>query len=117
MMTAIMHLDAVPVRKVMLPLNDMNLISVDSSFDEIVKTITTKSYSRYPVYKDTPDNIVGYLHIRDVWAHLHRKDAFHVKDCMREAHFVPETKSIFKQLVDFRPCASTGLRGGRVPAP
>jgi putative hemolysin len=102
MMTAIMDLDAVPVRKVMLPLNDMNLISVDSSFDEIVKTITTKSYSRYPVYKDTPDNIVGYLHIRDVWAHLHRKDAFHVKDCMREAHFVPETKSIFKQLVDFQ---------------
>jgi putative hemolysin len=102
MMTAIMDLDAVPVRKVMLPLGDMNLISVDSTFDEIVKTITTKSYSRYPVYKDTPDNIVGYLHIRDVWAHLDRKETFHVKDCMREAHFVPETKSIFKQLVDFQ---------------
>ncbi len=102
MMTAIMDLDTVPVRKVMLPLGDMNLVNVDSTFDEILKTITTKSYSRYPVYKDTPDNIVGYLHIRDVWAHLDRREAFHVKDCMREAHFVPETKSIFKQLVDFQ---------------
>jgi Mg2+/Co2+ transporter CorB len=102
MMTAIMDLDAVPVRKVMLPLNDMVTLSMDSTFDEIVKTIATKSYSRYPVYKETSDNIVGYLHIRDVWTHLERRDAFHVRDCMREAHFVPETKSIFTQLVDFQ---------------
>jgi putative hemolysin len=102
MMSAIMDLDEVPVRKVMLPLNDMVTLSMDSTFDEIVKTIATKSYSRYPVYKETPDNIVGYLHIRDVWTHLERRDAFHVRDCMREAHFVPETKSIFTQLVDFQ---------------
>ncbi|MCU0576225.1 MAG: CNNM domain-containing protein [Desulfobacterota bacterium] len=102
MMTAIMDLDAVPVRKVMLPLNDMVTLSMDSTFDEIVKTIATKSYSRYPVYKETSDNIVGYLHIRDVWTHLERRNAFHVRDCMREAHFVPETKSIFTQLVDFQ---------------
>ncbi|HWR68318.1 MAG TPA: transporter associated domain-containing protein, partial [Desulfomonilia bacterium] len=41
-------------------------------------------------------------HIRDVWTHLERRDAYHVRDCMREAHFVPETKSIFTQLVDFQ---------------
>ncbi|HPI94076.1 MAG TPA: CNNM domain-containing protein [Deltaproteobacteria bacterium] len=102
MMAAIMDLDEVPVRKVMLPLGDMVLLSMDSTFDEIVQVITTKSYSRYPVFKDDRDNIVGYLHIRDVWAHLDRRDAFHVKDCLREAHFVPETKSIFTQLVDFQ---------------
>ena len=102
MMAAIMELDEVPVRKVMLPLPDMVLISLDSTFDEVLKVITTKSFSRYPVYKDAPDNIVGYLHIRDIWAHLDRRDAFQVKDCLREAHFVPETKSIFTQLVDFQ---------------
>ena len=102
MMAAIMDLDEVPVRKVMVPLGDVVLISMDSTFDEIIKVIATKSFSRYPVYHDSPDNIVGYLHIRDIWAHLDRREAFHVKDCLREAHFVPETKSIFTQLVDFQ---------------
>ncbi len=102
MMAAIMELDEVPVRRVMLPLPDMILVSEDSTFDAILQVITTKSFSRYPVYRDAPDNIVGYLHIRDIWAHLPRREAFHVKDCLREAHFVPETKSIFTQLVDFQ---------------
>lgn len=102
MLSAIMDLDAVPVRKVMLPLSDMALISMDSPFAEILKTVTMKSFSRYPVYKGARDNIVGYLHIRDLWSHIDRQDAFKVKDSLREAHFVPETKSIFKQLVDFQ---------------
>jgi Mg2+/Co2+ transporter CorB len=102
MLSAIMDLDVVPVRKVMLPLNDMVLISIHCTFGEIVKTITTKSHSRYPVFKDSTDNIVGYIHIRDIWSHLDRSENFKVRDCIREAHFVPETKSIFKQLVDFQ---------------
>jgi putative hemolysin len=102
MLIAIMDMDTVPVRKVMLPLNEMMFISADSTFDDVVMTVTTKNHSRYPVYKDRKDNIVGYLHIKDIWPFIKKRSGFVVKDNMREAHFVPETKSILTQLIDFQ---------------
>lgn len=102
MLAGIMDMDSVPVRKIMLPLHDMVYISIDSSFEDIVRTVTTRNHSRYPVYKDKKDNIVGYLHIKDIWPFIQKKMAFGVKDTMREAHFVPETKSILSQLIDFQ---------------
>jgi CBS domain containing-hemolysin-like protein len=97
-----MDMDAIPVRKVMLPLNEMVFISVNSAFDDVVQTVTTRNHSRYPVYKDRKDNIVGYLHIKDIWPFIKKRSEFVVKDTMREAHFVPETKSILTQLIDFQ---------------
>jgi putative hemolysin len=102
MLIAIMDMDSVPVRKVMLPLNEMMFISVDSTFDDVVHTVTTKNHSRYPVYKDRKDNIVGYLHIKDIWPFIKERKGFVLRDNMREAHFVPETKSILTQLIDFQ---------------
>ena len=102
MLIAIMDMDSIPVRKVMLPLNEMMFISADSTFDDVVRTVTTKNHSRYPIYKDRKDNIVGYLHIKDIWPFIKKRSGFVVKDNMREAHFVPETKSILTQLIDFQ---------------
>lgn len=102
MLTAIMDMDSVPVKKIMLPLNEMEFISVDSTFDDLIKTITTKNYSRYPVYKDRKDNILGFIHIRDMWKYIDAREKFDIQSCLREAHFIPETKSILKQLIDFQ---------------
>ncbi len=102
MLIAIMDMDSVPVRKVMLPLNEMVLVSAGSTFEDVVRTVTTKNFSRYPVYKERKDNIVGYLHIKDVWPFIKERAGFLVRDAMREAHFVPETKSILTQLMDFQ---------------
>jgi putative hemolysin len=102
MLAGIMDMDSVPVRKIMLPLHDMVFISIDSSFEDIVRTVTTRNHSRYPVYKEKKDNIVGFLHIKDIWPFIQKKVAFNLKDTMREAHFVPETKAILSQLIDFQ---------------
>ncbi|HPS94157.1 MAG TPA: CNNM domain-containing protein [Deltaproteobacteria bacterium] len=102
MLIGIMDMDSVPVRKIMLPMNEMVFISLASSFEDVVKTVTTRNHSRYPVYKDRRDNIVGYLHIRDMWPFIEKRREFKVRECMREAHFVPETKSILTQLIDFQ---------------
>ncbi|MEA3223733.1 MAG: CNNM domain-containing protein [Thermodesulfobacteriota bacterium] len=102
MLIAIMDMDTVPVKKVMLPLNDLVCIPADSNFDDIINTIATHTFSRYPVYEDSPDNIIGYLHIRDMWDFVNDRAGFKLKNHLREAHFIPETKSIFTQLVDFQ---------------
>lgn len=102
MLVAIMDMDSIPVKKIMLPLNEMEFISIDSTFNDVVKIITSKNYSRYPVYKERRDNILGYLHIRDMWKYVDSKENFRISNCLREAHFIPETKSILKQLIDFQ---------------
>ncbi len=102
MLVAIMDMDTVPVKKIMIPLTDMEFVPLDSSFEDVVKVIATRNHSRYPVYEEDRDNIVGYLHIRDVWRFLDDRQHFRVRDCMREAFFIPETKPILKQLIDFQ---------------
>lgn len=102
MLIAIMDMDTVPVKKIMMPLTDMEFIPMDSSFEDVVKVIATRSHSRYPVYEEDRDNILGYLHIRDIWRYLDNRSSFRVRECMREAFFIPETKSILKQLIDFQ---------------
>ncbi|HON39606.1 MAG: CNNM domain-containing protein [Pseudomonadota bacterium] len=102
MLVAVMDLDNVPVKKIMMPLSDMEFLPIDVSFEDIRKTIAAKNYSRYPVYEGERDNIVGYLHIRDLWRYVDNPEAFQIRDCLREAHFIPETKPILKQLIDFQ---------------
>lgn len=102
MLVAIMEMDSVPVKKIMLPLNEMELISIDSTFDELVPIITKKNFSRYPVYRERRENILGYLHIRDMWEYIDKKKSFRIQSCLQEAYFIPETKSILTQLIDFQ---------------
>jgi len=102
MLIAIMDMDTVPVKKIMLPLNEIVFIPIESTFDDIVRFISVKDYSRYPVYSGRRDNILGYLHIRDLWKYIDNKEDFQLQKCLREAHFIPETKPILKQLVDFQ---------------
>ncbi len=102
MLIAIMDMDSVPVKKVMIPLNSVISLPKESSFDDVVKTIRSRNYSRYPVYEGNPDNIIGYLHIRDLWQYVNKRNDFSMDKCLREAIFIPETKSILKQLVDFQ---------------
>lgn len=102
MLIAILDLDSISVKKVMLPLNEITFISKDSSFDDIVTTIKTQSYSRYPVYEGSQDNILGYLHIRDIWAYIDNRQDFQMDKLLRETDFVPETKTALTQLYDFQ---------------
>ncbi len=102
MLSAVMDMDTVPVRKVMIPMNEIQMLSTDCSFDDIVRTVISKSFSRYPVYEGRQDNILGYLHVRDIWRFIDRKEDFDLKKALREVEFVPETRSILKQLIDFQ---------------
>ncbi|PKM68741.1 MAG: hypothetical protein CVU93_03460, partial [Firmicutes bacterium HGW-Firmicutes-18] len=102
MLIAIMDMDTVPVKKVMIPLHDLVCIPSPSNFDKILSIVESHPFSRYPVYEKSPDNIIGYLHVRDLWGYIDQKEFFKIKGCLREATFVPETKSVFTQLVDFQ---------------
>ncbi len=92
-------------REVMTPRVDIISISNESSFEEVIKTITDSGHSRIPIFKDSLDNIVGILYAKDVLAFLGNKDAeknFSLKNISRDCMFIPETKLISELLKEFQ---------------
>ena len=106
MLMNVIDLDTVPVRKALIPLSDVVCLPVNTSLDDIIRIVTAEEYARYPVFEGQADNIIGYFHTRDAWRFFGKKDAFSLRDSLREAYFVPETKSISRQLMDFQKTRS-----------
>lgn len=78
-----------------------NLIAIDGelSYNDAVSYIIDNSKSRYPVYLDDIDNIIGVLHIKDAFAFAQKNEVFRtsikdIKGLIREVDFVPETLNI-----------------------
>lgn len=87
--------------QIMTPRIDIFAISVDEPFEEVLRKILEKGYSRNPVYKDNIDHIIGVLYAKDLLAHLN-KTSFKWQNLVRAAFFVPENKKLDDLLDDFR---------------
>ena len=78
-----------------------NIVAIDGemSYNDVVAFIMNNSKSRYPVYLDGIDNIIGVLHIRDAFAFAQKNEVFRtsvkdIPDLVHEVDFVPETLNI-----------------------
>ena len=93
-------------KDVMVPRIDMNYISEDASFDEVMDIFKESSHSRIPVFRDNPDNIVGVLYSKDVllsgpFTESSRKNSFSITRLMRKPYFTFEmqnTSVLFKDM-------------------
>jgi putative hemolysin len=79
-------------------------ISVDLPARECLAAVVDSPYTRYPAYKDTLDQIVGILHVRDLFKALYERgvDNVVIADLLRKPYFVPETKDLAPLLAEFR---------------
>jgi len=77
-------------RQVMTPRKNIVAISDDWSEQEILETLTTEGYSRYPVYSGSVDNILGILHTKDIVNLLINKQSLILDDIMRPTIYVKE---------------------------
>jgi putative hemolysin len=106
------ELGQVQVREIMVPRPDMHILPVESSLDEVMRIFATTQRSRIPVYRGTPDHILGFVHIKDMmWVLLDRErrleenlpiPAFDLRRVLREVLIVPETKPASELLVELR---------------
>lgn len=90
------------VREIMTPRVDMIVVDGASPLRRMLELNAEHSYSRVPVYQDTPDNIVGIVHSGDVLRHLADLDTLTVADIMRRVFFVPESMKIKDLLAKMR---------------
>jgi CBS domain containing-hemolysin-like protein len=86
---------------VMRPRTDMVAISNDVDLEELIQILKRERYSRYPVYRETADEIIGVFLAKDYWLY---DDAapFVLSEHLREAQFVPATRSAERVLDDLR---------------
>lgn len=70
---------------------DVTAIALDDTTEEILETIRESGLSRFPVYEDSIDDVVGVLATRDFLLNLQEKEPKPLKELLREACFVPET--------------------------
>ena len=92
------------VEEVMVPRPDVVAIPIDESPAQLLARIVEQPFTRYPVYRGSMDDVVGILHIRDLFyaAEKDGKDRVRLESLLRPAHVVPESKSLAGLLADFR---------------
>ncbi|MFN3429531.1 MAG: hemolysin family protein [Candidatus Sericytochromatia bacterium] len=92
-------------REVMVPRPDIKMVPADATWEQLMALVEAHGYTRYPVYEHDADHILGFLHLKDLFAHMARArspEAFALRDILREILFVPETKPIVDLLNDFK---------------
>jgi CBS domain containing-hemolysin-like protein len=91
------------VREVMTPQPDVVAIEVNRPLDEFVDLVVRHGYSRVPVYRDTPNEVVGVAYAKDVLRELRSgRNGRSLEDLARPAHFVPESKKVSDLLRDMQ---------------
>ena len=91
------------VREVMVPRPDMVAAPIDAGVRQVLDLMLKHGYSRIPVYRDTLDETEGVVYAKDLLRHLHAGKAnVPIRQIMREAYFVPETKRVADLLRDMQ---------------
>lgn len=92
-----------PVREVMVPRIDMVTLESSNTVDEAVDLALQGGFSRIPVFEETIDNIVGILYTKDMLKQLREENnALPIRNLLRPAYFVPETKKLDDLLREIR---------------
>lgn len=101
----IVSFKTVVVREVMTPRVDMVAISLDTDFNSLMNTINESGNSRFPLYNNDLDDIIGIIYAKDLLPFLNNEDAkknISLKKLARKALFIPESKLISELLQEFQ---------------
>jgi magnesium and cobalt exporter, CNNM family len=92
------------VSAVMVPRPEVVALSIDLPPEEALAAVIESPYTRYPVYRETLDQVVGILHVRDLFSALVDRGiaGVQLEHLLRPAYIVPETKDLAALLAEFR---------------
>ena len=104
MMHNIIDFKEITVKEIMVPRTEMVCIEINKSVADLLDLIEEHEYSRIPAYSGRLDNIVGIIYIKDLIKKLKEKNVGYInlKEILKEAMFVPETKNIYHLFKEFQ---------------
>ena len=101
MLEGVLKISGMHVAEIMIPAPKMDMLDISMNIDEMMDKIIDIGHSRYPVYEEDKENIIGVLMTKDVlkWQ---RAPEINLRVLLRTAIFVPETKNLTDLLRDFK---------------
>lgn len=88
-------------KDIMVPRIDMTFINVDATYDELLETFREEKYTRFPVYEESTDNVIGIINVKDLLL-LEGKENFSIRDFLRQPLYTYEFKKAAELMVEMR---------------
>lgn len=104
MLLNILDLESITVEDIMVPRNEISGIDIRADWDEIMAQLRTSQHTRLPVYEDSIDDVLGFVHARE-FLHLvmHQEPTREkLREILRAAYFVPEGTPLQRQILNFQ---------------
>ena len=101
MIEGVLQVSETQVRDVMIPRSQMDMIDVAESPAKFIPFVIETAHSRFPVFEDNRDNVIGILLAKDL-LRFYAEEEFNVREMLRPAVFVPEAKRLNVLLKEFR---------------
>ena len=101
MIEGVLQVSETQVRDVMIPRSQMDAIDVAESPDKFIPFVIEKAHSRFPVFEENRDNVIGILLAKDL-LRFYAEEDYNVREMLRPAVFVPEAKRLNVLLKEFR---------------
>ena len=101
MIEGVLQVSELQVRDVMIPRSQMDMIDVAESPEAFIPFVIETAHSRFPVYEDNKDNVIGVMLAKDLLRFYAGED-FNVREMLRPAVFIPESKRLNVLLKEFR---------------
>jgi len=102
MIRGIVELSDTTIKEVIVPRIDVVFISDEIDEDELFKTLVESGHSRFPVYRETIDNVIGILYVKDLFSRIVNKEKLNISEIIRKPYFVPETMKLDALLREFK---------------
>ncbi|MBT3991006.1 MAG: HlyC/CorC family transporter [Rhodospirillaceae bacterium] len=105
MLRSVLDLSEVDVGEIMVHRKTVTMINADEPAEEIVNQVLASQYTRLPLWRDQPDNVIGVLHAKEVLRAIHENQGsfdIDIEGLAAEAWFIPETTRLLDQLQAFR---------------
>ena len=102
MIRGVFDLSDTAVKEVMIPRIDVDFIPLDMETEELLKRVAESGHSRFPVYAESIDNVVGILYVKDLINSFAKNEPINLEQIIRKPFFVPESKRIDSLLREFK---------------
>ena len=102
MINNIFAFDDLVVEDIMTHRTEVVALADSSTYDEIVEFVGQERFTRFPVYKDSIDNIIGLIHLRDLFGYSSTDKDFAIEDILRKAFYVPASKMADELFNEFK---------------
>jgi hemolysin (HlyC) family protein len=102
MIEGVLQVSEMQARDIMVPRAQMDVIDIKESPDQFIPTVMQTGHSRFPVFGENKDNVIGILLAKDLLRYYAGEEEFNVREMLRPAVFIPGSKPLNVLLKEFR---------------